>query len=285
MTVRILWGLLNIHRYDIIVVQKITLRRLSWWLKLNRQQIIYDLVDAPYTVHSKDHFEDPSGKDTPATALVEMLQLSRHVIVENTVNQKFAQQYCPHVDIILGPIDTQRYQPAPLKDEILTMGWIGSHDNTFYLLQIQDALETIAARHPEIVIKLIGAKKFASQAPNIRIIEWTLQTELTELATLDIGIMPLTDDAWAKSKGGYKILQYMALGIPVVASPVGVNEMLLKEPIGLVARSSADWVEKLEQLIHDKTLRDQMGQHARQLAETRYSLETSATRFIEILGI
>lgn len=282
MSSKIIWGLLCVNRYDVIFVQKLKLRRLSWWLRLNKKRIIYDLVDAPYAAHSKEQKKYVK----PSTDLVNMLKISDQVIVENTLNEQFASQYCQKVHIILGPIDTHRYRPSTNKSnsESVTIGWIGSNDNTYYLLAIQNVFERLCAKYPKLSFKLIGSKNFISREARIRQQEWSPETECQALDTFDIGIMPLSDDIWAQSKGGYKILQYMAIGIPTVATPVGINKQLLAgEQIGFAVNTNEEWFEKLSLLIEDSSLRTKLGKKAREIAEEKYSLEKSSENFYNIL--
>jgi len=282
MTTRIVWALLFIRRYDVIFVQKLKLRRLSWWLRLNKKRIIYDLVDAPYATHSKEQKKYVK----PSTDLINMLKISDQVIVENTLNEQFARQYCAKVQVILGPIDTNRYKPSIINSnsEIITIGWIGSNDNTYYLLAIQNVLERLCLKYPKVTVKLIGSKNFVTKEPKITQLEWAQETECQELATFDIGIMPLSDDIWAQSKGGYKILQYMSIGIPTVATPVGINRnLLVEDDIGFAVNTNDEWEEKLSMLIEDYNLRAKLGLNARKIAVEKYSLEKSCEKFCSIV--
>jgi len=134
------------------------------------------------------------------------------------------------------------------------------------------------------VIELIGAANLTVKGANIRIKEWTLDTEVKNLQNFDVGIMPLLDNEWSRGKGGYKLLQYMAVGIPCVASPVGVNAKLIREGInGYLANSEDEWYKKLEVLIKNETLRESMGKNGRKIAETQYSFEVSVPKLIKLI--
>jgi len=114
--------------------------------------------------------------------------------------------------------------------------------------------------------------------------EWGLDAEVGDLQDFDIGIMPLPNDEWSRGEGGYKLLQYMAVGIPCVASPVGINSALIKEGVnGYLANSEDQWYQKLEVLIKNRTLRESMGASGRNIVEERYSLEVSAPKLIEFI--
>jgi len=114
--------------------------------------------------------------------------------------------------------------------------------------------------------------------------DWNLETEVNNLRNFDIGIMPLTDDDWAKGKGGYKLLQYMAMGIPCCASPVGINKQLIVEgSTGFLVNGQEDWFDKLSYLIENKSIRDKMGMNGRKRVKEFYSLEVAANKFTDII--
>ena len=114
---------------------------------------------------------------------------------------------------------------------------------------------------------------------------WSLETEVDLLANFDIGLMPLPDDPWTRGKGGYKLLQYGAVGLPVVASPVGVNREIVVDGVtGFLAESDTEWVDALARLIDDPDLRQTMGQAGRDRMVEHYSLTRSIQALIEILS-
>lgn len=283
MTARIIRALITIKAYDVVFVQKITLMRLLYWLRLLRVKYVYDIDDAIYTMHSAELAR--VKQSIRVSAAIEYMKTARHMIVELPSTEAVAKENCKHVTTILGPIDTNRYRPSSKKDrKAVTVGWIGSLSNTYYLFEIKEALENICRKYKNAEVKLIGTRGFASSEPKIKLVEWSLETELDELATFDIGIMPLTDDEWSRGKGSYKLLQYMALGIPSVASPVGINTTLLKdEAAGFLAKTNRDWEDKLSMLIENKKLRDEMGRKARDMAVKYYSLDAAVEKFVSAI--
>lgn len=280
MTAKIIWALLTIKTYDVVFVQKITLYRLLYLLRALKIKYIYDIDDAIYTLHSADLAKPQNN--IRVHAAIDFMRSAKHMIVELPSTEEVARQNCKYVTTILGPIDVKRYHPSDKsKHDIVTIGWIGSHGNTFYLFEIKEVLERIVRKYPNSQVKLIGTRGFESKEPKIKLVEWSLDTELNELASFDIGIMPLTDDEWSRGKGSYKLLQYMALGIPSVASPVGVNTKLIKEGInGYLPKNLKDWEEKLGLLIDSAQLRQEMGTKARNMAQEKYSLEASVVKYV-----
>ncbi|MGC8756811.1 MAG: glycosyltransferase family 4 protein, partial [bacterium] len=134
-----------------------------------------------------------------------------------------------------------------------------------------------------LILKVIGGVYTPDgiQTTNVR---WSLDTELAGMAEFDIGIMPLPDDEWAKGKCGLKALQYMAMGIPCVASPVGVNTEIIQDGVnGFLAKDEKEWVEKLSLLIENPELRQRLGRAGRKTVEERYSVKVWAQRYVEIV--
>ena len=283
MTAKISWALLTIKRYEVVFVQKITLMRLLWLLRALKIKYVYDIDDAIYTLHSAELAKVKQA--VRVNAAIQYMKSAKHMIVELPSTEEVARQNCAHVTTILGPIDTHRYHPSPKEGHsVVTIGWIGSLSNTFYLFDIQNGLENLCRKYPNVRVNLIGTRGFITKEKNISLIEWKLDTELHELAKFDIGIMPLTDDEWSRGKGSYKLLQYLALGIPAVASPVGINTTLLKDgETGFLARTKNDWEEKLSVLVENALLREQMGKKARDIAVRNYSLDAASVKFISAI--
>jgi len=113
--------------------------------------------------------------------------------------------------------------------------------------------------------------------------EWEEATEAENILTFDIGIMPLTDDQFSRGKCGLKIIQYMACGIPCVASPVGANGDIIQDRVnGLLAGSSDKWLDKISSLIENSRLRERIGKEGRQTVSKSYSLQEVAPKLWKI---
>jgi glycosyltransferase involved in cell wall biosynthesis len=264
------------QQYDIIFIQKIVFPfRLEKILKLINPNIIFDFDDAIWVGGTSNFF-----------GAFNMMSAAKCCIVENEYNKKFALNYCPNVQIITGPIDTDRYVPKEKSNNTIIIGWKGSPSTEKYLDLIIDPLQRIA-QTTDILFKVSGTKKF-HRIPGIicNIVPWDLNTEVEFIQSLDIGIMPLPDDAWERGKGGYKLLEYMACGIPVIASPVGINkEIVIDGNNGFLAETENEWVAAMVKLIEDKELRRLMGLHARMHMLDKYSLKNATKKLIEIFKL
>ena len=171
-------------------------------------------------------------------------------------------------------IDPSRYpQKVYYEKEKVTIGWIGSPSTLKYVKLILPALEELN-REFDIELILVNGKKGVAFSGEQVLIPWSEETEVASIHQMDIGMMPLPDDSWERGKCAYKLIQYMACGLPVVASPVGMNpEVVQHGENGFLAASEAEWVEYLGRLISDASLRKAMGERGRRLVMERYTLE------------
>ena len=180
------------------------------------------------------------------------------------------------VEIVPTVVDVERYRvrPTSTPDAAPVIGWIGSPSTwRDYLEPILPMLLDVASR-TGAQIKIIGAGVSADIHPLVEVLPWSEESEVEQIQSMDIGIMPLDDSPWARGKCGYKLIQYMACGLPVVASPVGVNtEIIENEENGLLASTESEWREALMLLVGDHVLRRGMGMAGRKKIEEHYSLQ------------
>jgi glycosyltransferase involved in cell wall biosynthesis len=139
------------------------------------------------------------------------------------------------------------------------------------------------ARTDRFRLRVIGTPQYELEGVEVEAMPWRSETEIDDLQPIDIGIMPLPDDAWSKGKCGLKALQFMALGIPVVCSPIGVNTLIVQDgENGFIAATEEEWIQKLRQLLQSAQLRNKFGQTARAAVEQTYSARAQAPRVYEI---
>jgi glycosyltransferase involved in cell wall biosynthesis len=166
-----------------------------------------------------------------------------------------------------------------------TIVWIGSPENLVYLEIIRPALARLTGRHPTLTMRIICSRFPDWPEVKIERVPWSAATEAESLATAHIGVMPLTDDEWARGKCAFKLLQYMAAALPCVASPVGANtEAVVDGFNGFHARTVDEWERHLESLIQSPALRARFGASGRGHVEARYALHAYQARYSELLG-
>jgi glycosyltransferase involved in cell wall biosynthesis len=184
-------------------------------------------------------------------------------------------------------VDLARYAPkarpaAQSPDTPVRIAWIGTPATVHYLRGLAAPLAEVAKRHA-IEVRVIGAELELPGVP-VRHVPWSDAGEAAAIAECDIGVMPLPDSPWERGKCGYKLIQYMACGLPVVASPVGVNCRIVRPGAnGFLAADDASWATALGELVADAALRARLGAAGRALVESDYSLQANAPRLAAAL--
>ncbi len=212
-------------------------------------------------------------------------RLSTHTIVGNEYLKAYALQYTDRVSVIPTTIDTDHYVPKAHVDidGLAVIGWSGSLTTLKHLRWIEPALKALHRVKP-FRLKVIGTERYRSEDLDVECKSWNAEREVTDLQSFDIGIMPLPDDPWAKGKCGLKALQYMAVGVPTVASPVGVNQEIIRDGHnGFLASTHTEWVEKLSHLLENQKLREEFSREGRRTVEQKYSAKIQAHRFLTLL--
>jgi glycosyltransferase involved in cell wall biosynthesis len=188
------------------------------------------------------------------------------------------------VEYLPSVVDTKRYIPQKKDKPGFHIGWIGSPITAPYLRLIEEPLNRLC-QNPDVSVILVGAGDQVD-LPGIRkeLHPWNEATETAEIQGFDLGIMPLPDEPFERGKCGYKLIQYMACGLPVIASPIGANRQIVDQGVnGYWASTSEEWFEALSRLREDKQRRHQMGAAGRKKVEQKYSLEAAAPRLLELL--
>lgn len=196
----------------------------------------------------------------------------------------YARQFNNSVKIIPTTIDTAEYELKPVKkSEKVTIGWSGSVTTIQHFNFAIPPLRKIKEKYGDAVeIVVIGDGSYKNPELGIQGLPWVKSTELENLSQFDIGIMPLPDDEWAKGKCGLKALQYMAIGIPSIISPVGVNSEIIKDGVnGFLADSEDEWVEKISMLIDNKELRLELGSKGRDTVIEQYSVDAWKDEYLK----
>lgn len=221
-----------------------------------------------------------------ADKINDIMRLSDAVWVGNDYLAQYAGQFNENVQIVPTTVDTERFKPQPKQPHnTVQIGWTGSHSTLPHFVFLIPILEKLKEKYGNAIsFKVIGDKNFKHQQLDIQAIAWTSESEVQELSTLDIGLMPLPDDEWTRGKCGLKGLTYMALEIPTVMSAVGVNKDIIQDgENGFLANTEAEWIEKLSLLIENPALRTQLGINGRETVVKHYSVVSQRPRYLEFL--
>jgi glycosyltransferase involved in cell wall biosynthesis len=212
-----------------------------------------------------------------------LCRVASHVTVGNEFLSTHVSSITTEVTVVPTTIDTKTYLPvARNPNPRPVVGWSGSLTTLPYLLGLHETLLELR-RRIDFEVRVIGGD-VRLPGLDVTCVPWRARTEVEDLRALDVGLMPLPDDAWARGKCGLKALQYMALGIPPVVSPVGVNADIVRHGVdGFHAWTSRDWIEHLQRLIQDPDLRRRIGWEARLTVDARFSARRHAPRLAEVL--
>ena len=254
-------------------------------MKLTGVPYLADYDDALF--HQYDQHRSGLVRWFLGKKIATVMRLADVVIAGNAYLAQYADKAgAKRAEIIPTVIDLDKFGAIAAKetsDGPQVIGWIGSPTTAHYLVTISDALAKVC-KDRNVRLRLIGAGSFSLPDLDIESLSWNEESEIEQLKKFDIGIMPLPDSPWERGKCGFKLIQYMACGLPVVASPVGVNSEIVEPAVnGFLANSHKQWIEALDKLLSDPELRHRMGAAGRLKVEQEYSIQVTGPRFAEIL--
>lgn len=250
--------------------------------------IVYDFDDAIFLPAVSEANKSVSFLKDP-DRVSEILKLSDQVTVGNEFLASYARKFNSHVTVIPTAVDTNRFvprtDPRPIEGRKLVVGWIGSPTTFQYLESLKEILATVAAKHP-FTLKVSGAGREVNfPGVDVQVVPWSMADEVSLFNTCDIGVYPLTDDDWSRGKCGFKAIQCMACGVPVVAAAVGVNREIITHGVNsMLASTRQEWIDHLSTLLTDVELRRSMAVAGRQTIEARYSLRVTAPQLAAVLN-
>jgi len=248
--------------------------------------LVYDFDDAVYLNNTSEANKFVSVLKYPQK-VPSIIRKSALVLAGNQHLADYARAYNSAVAVLPTCVDTSVFVPRltpPPAGAPPMLGWIGTPTTATYLKSLGPALARVAARHA-FVLRVSGSGD-PVQIPGVTTINepWSLEREVELFNTCDIGVYPLRDDEWERGKCGFKAIQFMACGLPVVAAAVGVNREIIQDGVnGFLAFTDDEWVEKIERLLDDAQLRERIGAAGRKTIEQRYSLAVNAPKLASML--
>jgi glycosyltransferase involved in cell wall biosynthesis len=286
-----LQALARAGNYDAVVLEKEVCPYLPFGLErlLTRKRkhtrlvtLFDDAVHAYYETH-------PSALVRLLTRrkIERIVQISDEVIVWNAHLGEWARSLNPNVTVLNTGVDLDRYRVKVPADRDpsgrLVIGWIGTPSSFEYIRELEGTFKVLAARYP-VVLRVVSSQDYGS--PNIQVENrrWSLEREVEDLCSFDAGIMPLPDNDWTRGKSGCKAVQYLAVGVPAICSPVGVaTEIIRPGANGFLARTTDEWTEALARLLDDPDLRRTLGENGRAMVVEKYCLQAIAPRLIDAI--
>lgn len=274
--------ILSVHAYDVVFVQKAImtayLKGLDRVLRGRSRRLIYDIDDAV-------HLAPPHPLRFPWTLFEDRNQIAAMmasadlVLAGNAWLEAAGREVGGKTVLFPTVVDTERFVPGNFPPDTFRIGWVGNPSTTICLEPAAKALEVV--RDAEVC--LVGAD--ATRVPFVGAVTrpWSFETEVSELQRFSVGIMPQPSGDWMRGKCALKALQYMACGLPCVATPFGaVLEFMHNGENGLFAESCDDWTDAFARLA-EPALRKRLGEAGRTTVEQGYSLKNAAPRLLELL--
>lgn len=284
--------LFSIRKYDIIYVHlwvtPIGPPIFEWLTIKLAKKVVYDIDDMVFLGHSSDAnklWKNLKGK----SKMIYLMKKANHVITCTPKLDEFVKQYNKNTTDISSTVDTcNRYiaKSNYQNKEQIVLGWSGSHSTSKYLYLLSNVFKELSKKH-NFKLVVMGDKNFKIEGVNVEAIEWREDIEINTLQKFDIGLYPLPDEDWVYGKSGLKAIQYMALGIPTIATAIGANFRIIKNGInGFLVNPFDDegWLNKMELLIKDVNLRKKLGKAGRKTIEKNYSIEVNKKKYLTIFN-
>lgn len=280
-------GLLGARSFDLVWIEKEALPWLPAFFEsafLRGVPYVLDYDDAIF--HNYDLNRRGLIRFSLGKKLDRLMAGARLVVGGNEyLAQRARDAGAPWVKVVPTVIDLERYQAKAKtseSDNLVRIVWIGSPSTGKYLSELEKPLQELSLHH-KFVLRVIGAR-LEMPGVDVECVGWSEISEVDSISQCDVGIMPLADSPWERGKCGYKLIQYMAVSLPVVASPIGVNVNIVTEGRnGFLAGSPAEWTHRLGLLLDDSNLRHRMGAEGRSLVEREYCSQQSGPRLVGLL--
>jgi glycosyltransferase involved in cell wall biosynthesis len=291
----ILWADIVFLQRPLIHHNFIFLEKILYWFK---KPIIFDIDDALFLkAKDPDQYEEIFVKLSQGNFRLNWtIKKAQYVLAGNKFLANYCKKYNNNTKIIPTVINTDRYRAyfnisgisniQKTKGKLI-IGWMGTSTNLDYLVKYLDVFGEIRKMHPQTILMIstnnFFYKKKINKAIPTQFIKWSKENELQTLYSFDIGIMPLPNEPWVKGKCGFKLIQYMACGIPSIGSNIGANKEIINDGSnGYLARGKEEWVQKISTLLKDVELRKKFSKQGRKKIEQNYSIKSVLPEFITI---
>lgn len=280
---RIFYLLLNRRKFDLVIIEKELVTFMPYFIEKMLLKGIKFIVDYDDNINAR--YQRGISRFFLSNKILRLADIADGITVGNRWYMDFYKEidktkihYLPTV------IDRNLYSfeiPSRPANDLLKVVWIGSLSTVKYLQNIDEVLVELQSKY-NFILKVIGAK--TDLKCKVDFVEWNSKTEIAELMSSDIGIMPLENTDWEKGKCGFKLIQYMASGLPVVASYSVANSEIINDDCGHIAQTNKDWFNSLSNLFSSAALRKTMGENGKDRIYENYSYQVWAPIFINVLN-
>lgn len=283
--VRRLRVLLTARQYDLVVVEKELFPYCPGIMEsvLLRGLKAYSLDFDDALFHLYDSHHNFWVRRCLAHKFRPLLRHAKLTTVANPYISRYCEQYASNVNYLPTVLDLEKYSAARQPNGPFTIGWIGTPVSARNLSLVVQPLRQFLEHHEARVLLIGAGQQRHLEGLATTILPWEEGSEIECLSQMHIGIMPLADEPMERGKSGLKLLQYLACGRPVIASPVGVNKTIVTSDVGFLADSPGQWLESLERLYADPTLRERLGGNGKRMVAEQYDLRSWSTRYAMLM--
>ncbi|MFT5858098.1 MAG: glycosyltransferase involved in cell wall biosynthesis [Flavobacteriaceae bacterium] len=252
--------------------------------KILRKKYIYDFDDAIWL----PNFSESNAKFHRLKAYAKVKRIIKWAETVNAGNEylkNYALRFNSNVAVFPTTIDLKNVHNKTTNHsaEPVIIGWTGTHTTMHYLDFLIPILKELETEY-NFIFRVISNEEPKYDLKSLEFLKWNKSSEIEDLAKFSMGVMPLTDTIWAKGKCGFKGLQYMALEIPSIMSPIGVNKSIIDHGVnGFLCADSTEWKATIKQLLHDAELRKIIGKAGKKTIKERYSVEANESIYAKIL--
>ena len=281
--------LFTVARYDLVYVHlwvtPLGPPVFEWLYRKAAKKIVYDIDDLVYLKRpNKAHpfISIIKGRKKP----IYLMRHSEHVITCTPYLDEFVRRYNTTTTDISSTIDTERYHPKTeySSNGKFIIGWSGSHSTSRYLYLLADVFRDLS-KEMDYKLVVMGDNTFSISGVEVETLPWKEEHEISTISRFDVGLYPLPDEEWVLGKSGLKALQYMALGIPTVATAIGtIFRIIDNGKNGFLASSSEEWKSQILQLRNSQALRQNIGKSAAQTVQARYSVRANRDVYLSVLN-
>ena len=282
--------LFTLRKYDVVYIHlwvtPFGFPIYEWLVRLIAKKVVYDIDDMVFLGHSSEANQLLKGLKGKKK-MIYLMKTADHVITCTPTLDNFVRQYNTKTTDISSTINTDLYTLKKHEEkQTITLGWSGSHSTSKYVKLLEPVFEILLKKGYNFDVLVIGDAQFYFQNKAIKLnaIPWSLNTEVEDLKKIDIGLYPLPNEQWVLGKSGLKALQYMALGIPSIATNIGANSRIIQHlKNGFLVNNKEQWIEAIEFLIQNTEERIKIGNKARETVIHKFSINANARTYLAIL--
>lgn len=283
--------LFRIRQYDVVYIHlwatPFGFPVYEWLVCLLARRVIYDIDDLVYLADSKSHVNKLvsglKGRNKP----IFLMKKADHVITCTPYLDNFVRKYNQRTTDISSTINTNTNRPKKeydFREPLPVLGWSGSHSTSKYLHLLEPVFRQLKNEGIHFKLLVMGDAEFTIDGIEVEALPWKEAYETAVIRRFDIGLYPLPDEQWVYGKSGLKALQYMAAGVPTIATAIGANFRIMKEGhTGFLARSAEDWIRIIKALLASQSLREQMGTAAAAFVQQHFSVAANKDTYLSIL--